>query len=196
MDDMPVYTCAECGHHFFRVEYYFTLRTESRAEIPCGCEREEEYASTRIVVVTQGMVRYGLLGEDHRVDWEGPAEEVDSEKETMDAETLCEDCVEDAVHDQSLEEWEELESEQLDEEDEWYVKCDKCGREIEFGWSHPDRGGRFWPCESTDFNPWKCWPEPRFRMNWLEKGWLRPEVAKSLREHLAKQEPPDDVGEQ
>lgn len=59
---------------------------------------------------------------------------------------------------------------------EFFVNCTNsdCDREIEFGWSHPDRGGRIWPAECTDFTPWKCWPEPRYRESWKAKNWLRP----------------------
>lgn len=57
---------------------------------------------------------------------------------------------------------------------QFYVNCVGCKREIEFGWSHPDRGGRIWPAECDDFNPWKSWPEPRYRDSWHKKNWLRP----------------------
>ena len=57
-------------------------------------------------------------------------------------------------------------------EPRWEIRCADCDHEIEFGWSHPDRGGRLWPCESLDFNPWKSWPEPRFREAWLKRGWI------------------------
>lgn len=57
----------------------------------------------------------------------------------------------------------------------FFVRCDNCGREIEFGWSHPDRGGRIWPVEASCFNPWKSWPEPRYRRAWKQRKWLRPE---------------------
>jgi hypothetical protein len=56
----------------------------------------------------------------------------------------------------------------------WYVRCSDCDREIEFGWSHPGRAGRFWPVEAACFNPWKSWPEPRYRKVWKARGWLRP----------------------
>lgn len=55
-----------------------------------------------------------------------------------------------------------------------YLRCDDCDREIEFGWSHPNRGGRIWPVEASCFNPWKSWPEPRYRKSWQRKGWLHP----------------------
>lgn len=67
-----------------------------------------------------------------------------------------------------------------DADDRWkgpwrfYLRCDNCYREIEFGWSHPDRGGRIWPVEASCFNPWKSWPEPRYRKSWQRRGWLRP----------------------
>ncbi len=56
---------------------------------------------------------------------------------------------------------------------EFFVNCEGCDREVEFGWSHPDRAGRIWPAECTDFNPWLCWPEPRYKDSWQTKNWLR-----------------------
>jgi len=48
----------------------------------------------------------------------------------------------------------------------WYVRCAHCDREIKFGWSHPERGGRIWPVEAACYNPWKSWPEARYRKGW------------------------------
>lgn len=108
-----------------------------------------------------GYVRTGLLNiestDEHRVEnWDEP-EEIDSGKEDTD----------------EIDENEGNEEED-EESNEFYVRCLGCNREIEFGWSHPDRGGRFWPSECTDFNPWICWPEPRYREKWAKKNWLRP----------------------
>jgi hypothetical protein len=52
------------------------------------------------------------------------------------------------------------------------VSCAGCGREMEFGWSQPNRSGLIWPVECNDFNPQRVWPEPRFRENWSKKGWI------------------------
>ena len=66
----------------------------------------------------------------------------------------------------------------------FYVRCGGCRREIEFGWSHPERAGRIWPAECSDFNPWKGVPEPRFTESWHKKGWLRPIPAKDVAQSL------------
>jgi hypothetical protein len=49
----------------------------------------------------------------------------------------------------------------------YYVRCQRCDREIPFGWSHEDRGGRIWPADAACFNPRRCWPEPRYRRSIL-----------------------------
>jgi hypothetical protein len=56
--------------------------------------------------------------------------------------------------------------------DKFYVNCAGCDREIEFGWSQPNRGGRIFPVECSDFIPGKYWPEPRYLDSWRQKGWL------------------------
>jgi hypothetical protein len=71
------------------------------------------------------------------------------------------------------EEYEVFEAENDPESDEFYVNCATCDREIEFGWSQPDRGGRIFPVECSDFIPGEIWPEPRYLDSWKQKHWLR-----------------------
>ncbi len=71
------------------------------------------------------------------------------------------------------EEYEIFESETSRESDEFFVNCGDCDREIEFGWSQPDRRGLIFPAEFTDFVPTECWPDPKYLGNWLKKGWLK-----------------------
>jgi len=56
--------------------------------------------------------------------------------------------------------------------DMFYVNCAGCDREIEFGWSQPNRGGLIFPTECSDFNPKGIWPEPRYLNSWHKKHWL------------------------
>lgn len=59
--------------------------------------------------------------------------------------------------------------------DMFFVNCAGCDREIEFGWSEPNRGGGIFPAECSDFIPEKLWPEPRYLKSWHEKNWLKKE---------------------
>jgi hypothetical protein len=60
--------------------------------------------------------------------------------------------------------------------DMFYVNCTGCDREIEFGWSQPDRVGGIFPAECSDFIPEKVWPEPRYLDSWHERHWLGTET--------------------
>jgi len=60
--------------------------------------------------------------------------------------------------------------------DMFYVNCSGCDREIEFGWSQPDRVGGIFPVECSDFNPEDIWPEPRYLNTWHQKHWLGTET--------------------
>jgi hypothetical protein len=71
------------------------------------------------------------------------------------------------------EEYEIFELESDSESDEFYVNCASCDREIEFGWSQPNRGGRIYPVECSDFIPEKVWPDPKYVDAWKQRGWLR-----------------------
>jgi hypothetical protein len=57
--------------------------------------------------------------------------------------------------------------------DKFYVNCAECDREIEFGWSQPNRGGRIYPVECSDFIPENVWPDPKYVNAWQQRGWLR-----------------------
>ena len=59
------------------------------------------------------------------------------------------------------------------ENDEFYVNCGNCDREIEFGWSQPDRRGLIYPVEFSDFNSFESWPDAKFVDVWQRRGWLR-----------------------
>ena len=71
------------------------------------------------------------------------------------------------------EEYEIFEPEDNPGNDKFYVNCASCDREIEFGWSQPDRGGGIYPVECSDFVPGEIWPEPRYLEFWHQKGWLK-----------------------
>ncbi len=73
----------------------------------------------------------------------------------------------------SPEEYEIFEQEDNPGNDMFYVNCASCDREIEFGWSQPNRSGLIFPVEWSDFNPVGIWPEPRYLDSWKQKGWLR-----------------------
>jgi len=111
------------------------------------------------------------LDEDHHFGGLPVTEVVERGDVVKDeSEINCQLCYESA----SESDWRVEDGETKDGGGEFFVNCGGCNREIEFGWSHPDRGGRIWPVESSDFNPWKSWPEPRYKESWRAKGWLRP----------------------
>jgi hypothetical protein len=54
--------------------------------------------------------------------------------------------------------------------DKFYVNCAGCEREIEFGWSQPNRGGRIYPVECSDFIPGNVWPDPKYADVWKQRA--------------------------
>jgi len=80
--------------------------------------------------------------------------------------------------DSEPEEYEIVDGQSEPEGDRFYVNCAGCDREIEFGWSKPNRGGGIFPVECSDFIPGKFWPEPRYLDSWQQKGWLQKENAR------------------
>ncbi len=165
----PGYMCEACGAS----EFSFVERTVERETVsevlPCECGCSDEAACRR--AQTEEHHRHVfVLNDEHRAEKLNPPEMTDSFVGDKDEAVLCRYCTENAEE----ADWtKESEREQIDVRYE--VRCSRCDHEVEFGWSHEGRGGRIWPCESADFNPWLSWPEPRFVEDWARRGWLRPD---------------------
>jgi len=166
------YTCQACGCHEFYVEHYYTLTRYYVDTLPCECSyNDEDLAAMRNYSVSTVLREAGPLEEDHHWTYDESPEEIDRWEDEVEYEVYCPECAQSAERS----DWETTEEDWEEDDHEFYVRCENCDREIEFGWSHPDRGGRIWPAEATDFNPWKSWPEPRYREAWLAKTWIRPD---------------------
>jgi hypothetical protein len=144
------FTCKTCGGHKLNVTRVWNILAGPASE------RWQEW---------------GPLEADHLWDFEYKekiALESDNEVEREDLRELAED-----DSGSEPEEYEIFEPEDDPESDEFYVNCAGCDREIEFGWSQPNRGGRIYPVECSDFIPGKDWPEPRYLASWQQRHWLR-----------------------
>ncbi len=132
-----LFTCHTCGSHNLVVEHTYTV-----AHGP--------HLTT--------IFEWGPLDDDHH--WEYIDEEKPEEWDDWDI-----------LSDEDREAWQEwdgrgdapTEPEVLEDSHEFYVRCEGCNREIPFGWSHPDRGGRIWPVECADFVPGRAWMEERYQ---------------------------------
>ena len=150
-DNQPwEFTCKTCGDHKLTVTRIWTILAGPASE------RWQEW---------------GPLEADHH--WHYEFKELVDEKPEKEAELgdFGEFVDDDSASEP--EEYEIFEPENNPESDEFYVNCANCDREIEFGWSQPNRGGRIFPVECSDFIPGKYWPEPRYLDSWRQKNWLR-----------------------
>jgi hypothetical protein len=167
------FRCIECGSSNFDVIKEFLSGFSYIESYPCHCGRASQ-AATRECIERAFYQSIGLLKEDHRfsLDDTEKIEKIATQNEEFDI--VCHECFNEAVEgDLKV----EARKEAREEDVEFYVRCAQCGREIEFGWSQPDRGGEIWPVDSRDFEPQKIWPEPRFSENWVKRGWLKPSDA-------------------
>ena len=167
------FKCKDCGSTELYFDHDYSVVETIVDMLECDCDSECEFAARRIHYVTTDYSERMLLDEEHHSVTIDGAEKIERVEEEGDYEVQCHDCLNKA----SENDWiVEVEESDIDEESaEYYVRCAGCLREIEFGWSHPERGGRIWPIESSDFNPWKSWPEPRYRIKWLGREWVRPD---------------------
>ena len=174
------YECPKCGFHEFLVEHEFDMERNRELTLPCSCDEEHEVAGRWVFREWVTNCQTGRLKHDHHVEWEDK-ELIEEDFEEIETDVSCGPCVELLSSDECQFEHDAEEWVDCDDSHRWTVRCGSCGHEIQFGWSHPDRGGRIWPVASSDWNPWKCWPEPRFKAEWAERGWLRPVSPKKER---------------
>jgi hypothetical protein len=152
MNDKPhwEFICKTCGSHKLTVTRVWSILAGPDSE------RWQEW---------------GPLEADHLWHYEYKEKIEQNEDDEVERGDFGEYAEDDSVSEP--EEYEIFEPENNPESDEFYVNCASCDREIEFGWSQPNRGGRIFPTECSDFIPEECWPEPRYFDSWQQKHWLR-----------------------
>jgi len=145
------FTCKTCGGHNLTVSHIWTILA--------GPD-------------TETWQEWGPLDTNHHWQFEFK-EKVEKEKES-DEDIRRWDFNEYAKDNSSSkpEEYEIYEPENNPGNDKFYVNCASCDREVEFGWSKPNRGGLIFPVECSDFNPEGIWPEPRYLDSWHQKHLL------------------------
>jgi len=173
-----IFTCIKCGCHDLIVRFNSVCCEEYIDYQKCNCGFSDDgFAYLMRYLTFTEIENCHYLDEDHRFDEEAPEycdEEIESEidNDIIEEEIFCEKCYN--PDRECITERTEKPEEYDEDDTECTVFCADCEREIEFGWSHPDRGGRIWPAECLKFKPWSCWPEPRFKEKWAKKKWLRP----------------------
>jgi len=145
------FTCKTCGSHNLVVTHVWSTLAGSESE---------------------SWREWGPLEADHlwRYDYQEKIEKDEDDNDGVERGDFGEFAEDDS--DSEPEEYQVFEQESDPESDEFYVNCENCDREIEFGWSQPDRGGRIFPVECSDFDPREAWPESRYLDSWQQKGWL------------------------
>ncbi len=149
-NNVSKFTCNKCGGHELIVTHVWNIEAGDESE------RWREW---------------GPLKDDHHWQFEFTEkveENTDEEDQRGDFGEYEED---DAASEP--EEYQSYEPETDRESDEFYVNCGNCDREIEFGWSEPDRRGLILPVEFSDFIPLESWPDPKYVDVWQQRGWLR-----------------------
>jgi hypothetical protein len=143
------FTCNECGGHALIVTHVWNILAGEKSE------RWQEW---------------GPLKDDNHWQYEFK-EKVEEQAEDDDQRGDFGEYEEDDSASEP-EEYEIYESETSRESDEFYVNCGNCDREIEFGWSQPDRRGLILPVEFSNFVPATSWPDPKYTDLWQKRGWL------------------------
>jgi hypothetical protein len=149
-NDASKFTCRECGSHNLIVTHVWNTLAGVNSE----CWQE-----------------WGPLKDNHHWQYEF-REKIEDDLENEDQSDDFGDYEED---DSASEpgEYEIYGTEKDRENDEFFVNCESCDREAEFGWSEPDRHGLIWPVDFSDFVPNETWPDPKYTDIWNQRDWLQ-----------------------
>lgn len=148
-NDDSKFSCKECGGHNLIVTHNWNIHAGANAE---------------------SWQEWGPLKDDHYWQYEFREKAEDDEENEVQRGDFG-----DFEEDDSTSEPKEYEvygTETDREEDEYFVNCESCDREVEFGWSKPDRRGLIWPVEFSDFLPAESWPDPKYTDAWQQRKWL------------------------
>jgi len=148
-NDAFKFTCRECGAHDLVVTHVWNIQAGPESE------RWREW---------------GPLRDDHHWHFEFKEEVQPNEDDEVQRGDRGEFEEDDSASEP--EEYEVYETETNRESDEFFVNCGNCDREIEFGWSEPDRRGLIFPVEFSDFVPQQTWPDPKYVDAWQQRRWL------------------------
>ena len=149
-NQFQVFTCKTCGGHELIVTHTWNVEAGNDSE---------------------SWREWGPLKEDHHWQYafkEKVEENADNEVQRGDFGEFAED---DSTSEP--EDYEVHDAQTSREGDEFFVNCGNCDREVEFGWSEPDRRGLIYPVEFLDFIPSECWPDPKYLESWRRQGWER-----------------------
>jgi hypothetical protein len=144
------FTCKECGGTHLVVSHVWKLLNGEESE---------------------SWQEWGPLKDNHHWLYEFKEKVGEGPEEEVQRGDFGEYQENDSATDPEAYEFHEVETNR--EDDEYFVNCADCDREIEFGWSKPDRRGLIWPVEFSDFDPTVCWADPKYADSWQRKGWLR-----------------------
>ncbi|MFC2168355.1 hypothetical protein ACFLRW_05160 [Acidobacteriota bacterium] len=172
-----LFTCKRCDSHDILVAILYKIFENHKRILPCECQSSlNGKAAIQSFFVEKHFEDYGYLDKNHQWEFVHRNNLIDRKEVDTNLELKCGKCF--ILYEIDRKKWNtQVEKLELSEESvEFHVSCGGCGHELEFGWSQPDRIGEIWPVECADFDPKKVWPEPRFRENWSQKGWIRSEL--------------------
>jgi len=114
---------------------------------------------------------WGPLNDDHHWQFEFKEKIEKNEDDEVQRGNIGEFTEDDS--DSKPEDYELSDFETDRESDKFFVNCGNCDREVEFGWTEPDRRGVIMPVEFSDFDPLESWADPKYLDAWRERGWLK-----------------------
>ena len=149
-NNSPKFTCKKCGGHELIASHIWNIQAGTESE---------------------SWREWGPLKDDHHWQYEFKEKIEKNEDDEVQLGDFGE--FEEDDSDSEPEDYETNEPRTNRESDEFFINCGSCDREIEFGWSQPDRRGLILPVEFSDFNSLETWPDPKYIDVWEQRGWLR-----------------------
>lgn len=151
-----LFKCFACGATSVTVEHIYKLVQRVTLNAPCSCTKGAAFAIQVKKYREIHLSEKSVIDNDHGYEYGTPIPMNESDWTQLSKDVGCQECAEKSAQLQPEDFTVDIENQ------EYFVRCDGCKREIPFSWSHPERSGRIWPVEFTDYRPDKGWPEPRY----------------------------------
>jgi len=140
--------------------------------VPCNCGRRRPAAWAEEFIRCEEYCDTGSFDEDGIINWREKGRKGPEHLESLGETTECGACSRKGSHEGELIEIAEVQPGDSDSDVRYTVQCSGCLKQLDFGWTEPQRGGRLVPAGTKDFKLSSLHPDPQHEKRETKGCWL------------------------